>query len=169
MLQCNCTNNLLFWSKLRLFLCEIRYCCTLMKTRTATHNWVDPHTIVWLFSIFPCKINKLFKSEGRLEGFKVSSWFIEIMKLIEYRLAIKKKRHDFHHCWRWLHHHYSRGYHVRFYLPKQSLGTCQKLAEGRGGGNRGRVTTFWDSEKGGVMKNGPLKGGGSCKYMPVIM
>ena len=24
-------------------------------------------------------------------------------------------------------------------------------------------------EKGGVMKNGQLKGGGSCKYMPVIM
>ena len=37
------------------------------------------------------------------------------------------------------------------------------------GGNRGRVTTFWDSEKGGVMKNGPLKEGGSCKYMPVII
>ena len=34
---------------------------------------------------------------------------------------------------------------------------------GRGGGNRGRVTTFRDSEKGGVIKNGPLKGGGSCK------
>ena len=24
-----------------------------------------------------------------------------------------------------------------------------------------RVTNFWDAEKGGVMKNGPLKGGGS--------
>jgi len=31
------------------------------------------------------------------------------------------------------------------------------------------VTTFWALEKGGAMKNGPLKGGGSCKYMPVIM
>ena len=31
--------------------------------------------------------------------------------------------------------------------------------------NRGRVTTqlFETAEKGGVMKNGPLKGGGSCK------
>ena len=35
-----------------------------------------------------------------------------------------------------------------------NLGTCQKLAAGRRGGNRGRVTTFWDLEKGGVMKNG---------------
>jgi len=26
------------------------------------------------------------------------------------------------------------------------------------------VTTFWALEKGGAMKNGPLKGGGSCKY-----
>ena len=32
---------------------------------------------------------------------------------------------------------------------------------GGGGGNRGRVTTH--------MKNGPLKGGGSCKYVSVIM
>ena len=39
---------------------------------------------------------------------------------------------------------------------------------GWGGGNRGRVTTFWDSKEGGVMKNGPLKGGGSCKCMPVL-
>ena len=28
---------------------------------------------------------------------------------------------------------------------------------------------FETAEKGGVMKNGRLKGGGSCKYMPVIM
>ena len=28
---------------------------------------------------------------------------------------------------------------------------------------------FETAEKGGVMKNGPLKGGGSCKYVPVIM
>ena len=37
---------------------------------------------------------------------------------------------------------------------------------------RGGVETEGGSqllEKGGVIKNGPLKGGGSCKYMPVIM
>ena len=28
---------------------------------------------------------------------------------------------------------------------------------------------LFEAEKGGVMKNGPLKGGGPCKYMPVIM
>ena len=28
------------------------------------------------------------------------------------------------------------------------LGTCQKVAGGKGGGNRGRVTTFWDCRKG---------------------
>ena len=28
------------------------------------------------------------------------------------------------------------------------LGTCQKLAGGKGGGNRGRVTTFRDRRKG---------------------
>ena len=39
----------------------------------------------------------------------------------------------------------------------------------------GRVETeggsqlFETAEKGGVMKNGPLKGGGSCKHVSVIM
>ena len=71
-----------------------------MKKRTAVHSWFDPHTIHSLFFVFPsdvwCKINKLLKYyeyqltkrclEGRLEGFKVSSWFLKIMKLIEYRM-----------------------------------------------------------------------------------
>ena len=41
-------------------------------------------------------------------------------------------------------------------------GTCQKLAEG---GSQ----LFETAEKGGVMKNGLLKGGGTCKYVSVIM
>ena len=43
------------------------------------------------------------------------------------------------------------------------------MSRGEGCGNRGRVLTFWDAEKGGDIKNGPLKGGGSCKYMAVII
>ena len=88
-----------FNPKLRLFLCEIGYCCTLMETRTSAHSWVDPHTIDSLFFVFPCKINKSLKSyeyqlprrclEGRLEGFKDSSWILKIMKLVEYRIAKK--------------------------------------------------------------------------------
>ena len=59
--------------------------------------------------------------EGTLEGFKVSWWFLKIMKLVEYRIA--KKCHDFHHCCRWLHHHYLRGQAVKYdsNLMKQSL------------------------------------------------
>ena len=79
-------------------------------------------------AVFPsdiwCKINKLLKYyeyqltnvaliEGKLEGFKLSSWFLKIMKLVKYQIA--KKCHDFNHCCRWLHHH-SRGCHVRFYF-----------------------------------------------------
>ena len=48
--------------------------------------------------------------EGGVEGLKISSWFLEIMKLVEDRIA--KKCHDFHRCCRWLHHHYSRGCHM---------------------------------------------------------
>ena len=96
------------------------------------------HSSYYRFSFFVflsdicCKINKLFQHfeyqltkrcfmqlQGRLEGFKISSWFLKIMKLIEYRIA--KKCPDFHHCCRWLHHHYSRGCHVRIYLMKQSF------------------------------------------------
>ena len=61
-------------------LCEIGYCCTLMKTRTAAHSWFDPHTIHSLFFVFPsdvwCKINKLLKyyeyqlTKRCLEGIK---------------------------------------------------------------------------------------------------
>ena len=60
-----------FNPKLRLIaLCEIGYCCTLMKTRTAAHSWFDPHTRHSLFFVFPsdvwCKINKLLKYEYQL-------------------------------------------------------------------------------------------------------
>ena len=51
-----------FNPKLRLFLSEIGYYCSLMKMRTAAHSSVDPHTVNAPFFVFPCKINRLFKS-----------------------------------------------------------------------------------------------------------
>ena len=52
------------------------------------------------------------------------------------------------------------------------LGTCQKLAgrEVVGGGVEieGGLQLFETAEKGGVVKNGLLGGGGSCKYVSVI-
>ena len=43
-------------------------------------------------------------------------------------------------------------------------GTCQKLAGGGGGlETEGGSQLFETAEEGGIMKNGPLKGGGSCK------
>ena len=44
------------------------------------------------------------------------------------------------------------------------VGTCQKLAGGEGGSQ-----LFEPQKKERGMKNGQLKGEGSCKYMPVIM
>ena len=90
-----------FNPKLRLCFVRNCYCCTLMKTRTAAHSWFVPHTTDSLFFVFPsdiwCKINKFFKHyeyqltkrslEGKLEGFKVSSWFLKIMKVVEDRIA----------------------------------------------------------------------------------
>ena len=40
---------------------------------------------------------------------------------------------------------------------------------GRGVETEGGSQLFETVEKTGVMKNGPLKGGGSCKYVFVIM
>ena len=57
--------------------------------------------------------------EGRIKGFHVSLWFLKVMWPVEYQIA--KKCHFFHHYCRSLHHHYSRGCHMRFYLMKQSL------------------------------------------------
>ena len=90
-----------------------------MKTKTDSLFFVLPSDI-W------CKINKLLKYyeyqltkcclERRLEGFKISSRFLKTMMLVEYRIA--KKCHDFHHCFRWLHYHYSRDCHLRFYFDE---------------------------------------------------
>ena len=46
-----------------------------------------------------------------------------------------------------------------------------EISRGGGGGveTEGGSQLFETAEKGGVMKNGPLKGGGSCKYVSVIM
>ena len=60
---------------------------------------------------------------------------------------------------------------LRYHVGIFRLGTCQKLAGGAGGWGEteGGSQLFETAEKGGVMKNGPLKGGGSCKYMCVFV
>ena len=55
------------------------------------------------------------------------------------------------------------------YRDKTTLGTCQKLAGGSGVETDGGSQLFETAEKAGVMKNGPLKGGGSCKHVSMIM
>ena len=53
------------------------------------------------------------------------------------------------------------------------LQIVRDLSEISGGGGRveteGGSQLFETPEKGGAMKNGSLKGGGSCKYLSVIM
>ena len=45
-----------------------------------------------------------------------------------------------------------------------------EISRGEGGGEtEGGSQLFETAEKGGVVKNGPLKGGGSCKYVSVFM
>ena len=46
------------------------------------------------------------------------------------------------------------------------LGTCQKLAGGDGVETEGGSQLFETAEKGGVMKNGPLKGEGHVNMCP---
>ena len=51
------------------------------------------------------------------------------------------------------------------------LRDVSEISRGRGEGveTEGRSQLFETAEKRGVMKNEPLKGGGSCKYVSVIM
>ena len=66
--------------------------------------------------------------------------------------------------------------HKRFAISVTAVSplTIRDLSEisgGRGGGveTEGGSQLFEIAEKGGVMKNGRLKGGVSCKYVSVIM
>ena len=62
-----------------------------------------------------------------------------------------------------------KGTLIKTLLETLWLGTCQKLAGGGGVETEGGSQLFETAEKGGVMKNGLLKGGGSCEYLSVIM
>ena len=66
-----------------------------------------------------------------------------------------------------------RGIKLQGSILQQKSNILRDLSEiSRGGGGvetEGGSQLFETAEKGGVMKNGPLKGGGSCKYMPMIM
>ena len=53
--------------------------------------------------------------------------------------------------------------------PKFVLRGLSEISSGEGVEREGGSQLFETAEKGGVMKNGPLKGGGSCKYVAVIM
>ena len=65
---------------------------------------------------------------------------------------------------------YSAGHKRPWHNQRLHEGTCQKLAGGKGGvETEGGSQLFETVEKGGVVKNGPLKGGWSCKYVSVIM
>ena len=53
-----------------------------------------------------------------------------------------------------------------FHWKRRFFHSLLEISRGEEGGNRGRVSTFWDSEKRGVMKNGPVRGGGSSNICP---
>ena len=53
--------------------------------------------------------------------------------------------------------------------PKLVRDLSEISRRGGGVGTEGGSQLFETAEKEGVMKNGPLKGAGSCKYVSVIM
>ena len=57
----------------------------------------------------------------------------------------------------------------RYRGPRGSFRDLSEISGGRGLETEGRSQLFETAEKRGVMKKGPLKGGGSCKYVSVIM
>ena len=59
---------------------------------------------------------------------------------------------------------------IGFVNPSILLRDLSEISRGEGGGGEEGGSQFFETaEKGGVVKNGPLKGGGSCKYVSVFM
>ena len=57
-------------------------------------------------------------------------------------------------------------------FPVNNIRDLSEISRGDWGAGvetEGGSQLFETAEKGGVMNNGPLKGGGSCKYVSVIM
>ena len=78
-----------FNAKFRLLLCEIGYCCTLMKALFTFLCLSFGHLVQSkLLKYYEYQLTKRCL-KGTLEGFKVSSWFLKKIKLIEYRIAKK--------------------------------------------------------------------------------
>ena len=60
--------------------------------------------------------------------------------------------------------------HLKLFLKMLLLWDLSEISGGgRGVETEGGSQLFESAEKEGVMKNGRLKGGGSCKYVSVIM
>ena len=122
MRQCNCTKNdeaTFFILNIDCFLCKTGYCCTWMKTRNAQLS----RSLCYIFTFLCLSLTYLLQVKQTvkvhwLEG-KLSLEFLKKMWLIEYQTVTKYQ--DFYHCGRWLHHHNSWGFHVRFFSVKQSL------------------------------------------------
>ena len=130
MLQCNQEWWIyLFHPKYTFFFCG-KLGIAVHEWERKTLCWVVPHSIRSLSFVFPwyiwCKFNKLLKYnkdqftkrwlEGKFEGF-----FGDSQGNVAHRIPNNYEYQDFYHCSRWLHHHNSRGFHVRFYSTKQSL------------------------------------------------
>ena len=98
------------------------------EIRVDTFDWFAPFFGKWNRFVEICTNGKSdswakFSCwEGRLEGFKVSLWILNITKLIEYRTEQLRNATIFiivvDGC---IIIHDSRGCHVQFYLMKQSL------------------------------------------------
>ena len=88
---------------------------------------------------------------GKTQRFKVSSWFLKIMKLIKYQIA--QKCHNFQQCCIWLHYHWLWSHLGFFYHSKVEFTTVNTFSNVTGfshftmvntdlvccGGNGGRM------------------------------
>ena len=65
---------------------------------------------------------------------------------------------------------YSAGHKWPWHNQRLHVRDLSEISRGKGGvETEGGSQLFETAEKGGVVKNGPLKGGWSCKYVSVIM
>ena len=111
------------------FFCEIGYCRIQMKTRNGqtrrsscyifTFPGISLLHLVQVKQIIKVKEISTHQTLIRRKTLRFPQSFLS--QNVTHRIRVVKKYQDSYHCGRWLHHHNSRGFHVRFYSVKQSL------------------------------------------------
>ena len=112
--------------------CRLGFCAKLSiavnKWKRETLSCVDPHATFLCLSLLHLvqfkqivKVKYMSTHQTLIRGKTLRFPRSFLSQNVTHRIRVVTKYQDFYHCGIWLHHHNSRGFHVRFYSVKQSL------------------------------------------------